>query len=118
MTAAVVFFTVECEVSGGAAVGKPNATATADRLIKRPKLSDGLAIAIPDPGAAAAAALGTGLNDAAAGAAAGAMPVTNYKIEGPEFVMEASKNVTILAGRDATFNCRIKNLGNWTVITH
>ena len=35
---------------------------------------------------------------------------------GPDFVPEASKNVTALAGRVATLNCRIKNLDNWTVM--
>lgn len=34
---------------------------------------------------------------------------------GPQFVAEASKNVTSLAGRVASLNCRIKNLDNWTV---
>lgn len=35
---------------------------------------------------------------------------------GPQFVLEASKNVTALAGRVASLSCRIKNLDNWTVI--
>ena len=34
---------------------------------------------------------------------------------GPQFIPEASKNVTSLAGRVASLNCRIKNLDNWTV---
>lgn len=36
--------------------------------------------------------------------------------QGPHFVPEASKNVTALAGRVASLNCRIKNLDNRTVI--
>lgn len=36
-------------------------------------------------------------------------------LPGPHFVPEASKNVTALAGRVASLNCRIKNLDNWTV---
>ena len=35
--------------------------------------------------------------------------------QGPQFVVEASKNVTALAGRVASLTCRIKNLDNWTV---
>lgn len=35
--------------------------------------------------------------------------------QGPQFVAEASKNVTALAGRVASLTCRIKNLDNWTV---
>ena len=34
---------------------------------------------------------------------------------GPQFIPEASKNVTALAGRVASLTCRIKNLDNWTV---
>jgi hypothetical protein len=37
-------------------------------------------------------------------------------LKGPKFVPEASKNITALAGRVASLNCRIKNLDNWTVI--
>ena len=37
-------------------------------------------------------------------------------LPGPHFVPEASKNVTALAGRVASLNCRIKNLDNWTVL--
>lgn len=33
----------------------------------------------------------------------------------PEIIASASKNVTCLAGRVASLNCRIKNLNNWTV---
>ncbi|XP_046649216.1 uncharacterized protein LOC124340657 [Daphnia pulicaria] len=36
-------------------------------------------------------------------------------LKGPKFVPEASKNITALAGRVASLNCRIKNLDNWTV---
>lgn len=36
-------------------------------------------------------------------------------LKGPRFVPEASKNITALAGRVASLNCRIKNLDNWTV---
>lgn len=36
-------------------------------------------------------------------------------LKGPKFVAEASKNITALAGRVASLNCRIKNLDNWTV---
>lgn len=35
--------------------------------------------------------------------------------QGPQFVAEASRNVTALAGRVASLTCRIKNLDNWTV---
>lgn len=40
--------------------------------------------------------------------------MTSY-LRGPEFIPEASRNVTSLAGRVASLNCRIKNLDNWTV---
>ena len=40
----------------------------------------------------------------------------NASSRGPQFVLEASKNVTALAGRVASLSCRIKNLDNWTVI--
>ena len=36
-------------------------------------------------------------------------------LKGPKFIPEASKNITALAGRVASLNCRIKNLDNWTV---
>lgn len=40
----------------------------------------------------------------------------NLLLQGPQFIAEASKNVTALAGRVASLNCRIKNLDNWTVV--
>lgn len=45
----------------------------------------------------------------------GSATAAGSSVQGPQFVPEASKNVTALAGRVASLTCRIKNLDNWTV---